>query len=67
MNRVYEPHQIASPGNSSSTDISTCWDVVAENTWHFPEARGAVQWYGVAFHSASAEDIIDEYVAVTAP
>ena len=60
--RTYTPHQIASPDSAETADIAECWDVVAENTWHFPEARGAEQWYGVAFHSASADAIVDEYV-----
>lgn len=62
--RTYTPHQIASPDDAASSEISTCWDVVPENTWHFPEARGAGQWYGVAFHSASPDEIVDEYVAM---
>lgn len=61
--RTYEAHSIMSPDMANSPDISACWDVVPENTWHFPEARGADQWFGVAFHSASAEEIVDEYVA----
>lgn len=61
--RTYEAHPITSPDAANSSDISACWDVVPENTWHFPEARGADQWFGVAFHSASAEEIVDEYVA----
>ena len=60
--RTYEAHPIVSPDIATSSDISVCWDAVPENTWHFPEARGTGQWYGVAFHSASAEEIVDEYV-----
>ena len=63
VDRKDTPHPIVSPGIASSSDISVCWDVVPENTWHFPEARGAGQGYGVAFHSVSADEIIDEYVA----
>ncbi len=66
VDRTYRPHQIASPDITKSSDISKCWDVVPVNTWHFPEAHGADQWYGVAFHSASADDIIEEYVAEAA-
>jgi len=62
--RTYTPHPITSPGIAASPDISVCWDVVPANTWHFPEARGTDQWYGVAFHSASADDIIDEYISM---
>ena len=62
VNRSYKAHQIVSPDIADSLDISMCWDVVPENTWHFPEARGAGQWYGVAFHSAPADAIVDEYV-----
>ena len=61
--RRYEAHPITSPDAAISWGISACWDVVPENTWHFPEARGTDQWFGVVFHSASAEDIVDEYVA----
>ena len=64
VDRTYRPHQIVSPDiKKRASDLSVCWNVVPDNTWHFPEARGADQWYGVAFHSASADGIIDEYVA----
>ncbi|UCD70029.1 MAG: hypothetical protein JSW48_08355 [Betaproteobacteria bacterium] len=59
---TYTLHEIASPDLAETPDISGCWDVVPENTWHFPEARGAGQWFGVAFHSAPADAILDEYV-----
>lgn len=62
VKRTYKAHQIVSPDKADSPDISMCWDVVPENTWHFPEARGSGQWYGVAFHSMPADAIIDEYV-----
>ena len=62
VDRAYTPHQIASPDLAETSAMSECWDVVPENTWHFPEARGAEQWYGVAFHSAAADLIVDEYV-----
>lgn len=62
VDQIYAPHRISSPASAIQPDISACWDVVPENTWHFPKARGTGQWYGVAFHSASPEDIIDEYV-----
>lgn len=66
IDRTYTPHQIASPDTAAPPDITRCWDVVPENTWHFPEARGASQWYGVAFHSATASEIVDEYAGITA-
>ena len=62
VDRTYTPHQIASPDLAETAGISGCWDVVPENTWHFPEARGTEQWFGVAFHSAPADAILDEYV-----
>lgn len=62
VDRAYTPHQITSPDLVETADISLCWDVVPENTWHFPEARGAERWFGVAFHSAPADAILDEYV-----
>jgi hypothetical protein len=62
LDRAYTRRQIVSPDSAQQSEIAMCWDVVPGNTWHFPEARGADQWYGVAFHSASADDIIDEYV-----
>ena len=63
--RTYTRHQIASPDKVGTDDIVDCWDVVPENTWHFPEALGNEQWFGVAFHSAPADAIIDEYVPIT--
>lgn len=63
--RAYIPHQITSPDSADTQDIPACWDVVPENTWHFPEALGSEQWFGVAFHSAPADVIIDEYVPYT--
>jgi len=65
VDRTYAPHPIASPDSANASDITRCWDVVPENTWHFPEARGTDQWFGVAFHSASADTIIDEYIPHT--
>ena len=62
VGRTYTAHLIVSPDEAESPDISMCWDVVPENTWHYPEARGAGQWYGVAFHNVAAEVILDEYV-----
>lgn len=64
VDRNYTAHQISSPDPARTVDIARCWDVVAQNTWHFPQARGNTQWYGVAFHSASADEIVDEYVAL---
>jgi len=65
VDRAYTRRQIVSPDLASEEDISLCWDVVPENTWHFPEACGTGPWYGVAFHSAGENDIIDEYVTHT--
>ena len=62
VDRTYAAHPIASLDGANASDITRCWDVVPENTWHFPEARGTDQWFGVAFHSASPDTIIDEYV-----
>jgi hypothetical protein len=62
LDRTYQRYPVASPDQAQTPDISVCWDVVPENTWHFPQARGAGQWFGVAFHSASADSILDEYV-----
>ena len=58
----YRPLPIYNPAQMDAPAISVCWDVVPENTWHFPEARGNEQWFGVVFHGASAETIVDEYV-----
>ena len=70
VDHTYKAHGIISPDMISAdmaneSNLSLCWDVVPENTWHYPEARGSAQWYGVAFHSAAAEDITDEYVSFT--
>ena len=67
--RTYRKYEISSPDfdradPARASDISACWDVVPANTWHFPEARGNEQWFGVAFHSAAAEEIEDEYVGI---
>lgn len=63
VDRNYEPRGIVSPDGDAGKDISSCWDVVPENTWHFPQAAGPMQWFGVAFHSAGADEIEDEYIA----
>lgn len=65
--RTYRKHEIVSPDLVAGHDMILCWDTVPQNTWHYPEARGSDQWFGVAFHSAAAEDIIDEYIAMTDP
>jgi hypothetical protein len=62
---AYEPRRIVSPDSDEGKEISSCWDVVPENTWHFPQATGPQQWLGVAFHSAAADEIEDEYIAWT--
>jgi len=65
VDRTYVPRGIVSPDGGSEEDISSCWDVVPENTWHFPQATGTQQWFGVAFHSAAADEIEDEYISFT--
>jgi hypothetical protein len=62
VDRNYIPRAIVSPHPDRDKDISACWDVVPENTWHFPQASATQQWFGVAFHSAPADEIKDEYV-----
>ncbi len=63
VDRNYEPRSIVSPDSDGAKELSSCWDVVPENTWHFPQAAGSQQWFGVAFHSAAADEIEDEYIA----
>lgn len=41
--------------------LSAHWNVVPANTWHYPEAGHDSNWYTIAFHSASSEEINDEY------
>jgi len=41
VDRSYRPHPISSPEQTDAPDISASWDVVPENTWHYPQARGA--------------------------
>ena len=65
VDKTYRKFTIDSPDLSPGGGLAGCWDVVPENTWHFPEARGAGQWFGVAFHSAAADRIEDEYISVS--
>lgn len=62
----YTARSVFSPDSDNGKDILQCWDVVPENTWHYPQAQpGQHDWYGVAFHSAGADEIEDEYVPCT--
>ena len=54
-------YAIQSPSETISTDIDLSWDIVAANTWHYPQAAPHADWYTVTFHSADEADIIDEY------
>ena len=62
----YVARSVFSPDSGNGKDILQCWDVMPENTWHYPQAQpGQHDWYGVAFHSAGADEIEDEYVPCT--
>lgn len=43
-----------------SSEATDFWDIVPENTWHYPEAATESDWYTVTFHSATEDTIIDE-------
>lgn len=57
---------ISSPEPSSQINIEGSWDVVPENTWHFPVADESEDWFTVTFHSANASDIVDEHSTLSA-
>ncbi|RVU86062.1 hypothetical protein EOL70_01035 [Leucothrix sargassi] len=52
---------IVSPDENHSSSFEDSWDVVPENTWHYPVAGKDEDWFTVTFHSASEAEIIDEY------
>ena len=56
---------IVSPDKNNLSDFDKSWDVVPENTWHYPVAGEREDWFTVTFHSASEADIIDEYFEPT--
>lgn len=59
VDKSFSPCAIQSPSDET-TPYTDCWDVVPQNTWHFPVA-GQEDWFSVTFHSASEADIIDEH------
>jgi len=61
VNMMFNEYAIVSPNKASSPTIEKNWDIVPENTWHFPVAGKSEDWFTVTFHSASEADIIDEY------
>jgi hypothetical protein len=58
---AFVAHHIYSPAAGVAGDVLRSWDVVPEQTWHFPEARGEGDWCGVAFHSVPASEMLEEY------
>ncbi|MDB4837444.1 hypothetical protein OAH87_03145 [Marinomonas sp.] len=60
VDMTFSEYSIKSP-DSESQSFDGCWDIVPENTWHFPVAAPHEDWFTVTFHSASEAEIIDEY------
>lgn len=48
-------------GDPFALPIERSWDIVPAGVWHYPEAGGGADWATVTFHSASEDEIIDEY------
>ncbi|MXX35127.1 MAG: hypothetical protein F4Z50_10240 [Gemmatimonadetes bacterium] len=48
-------------GDPRPFPIEHSWDIVPAGVWHYPEAGGGADWATVTFHSASEDEIIDEY------
>jgi len=65
MNFTAFPLRSPVPGEAS--EITSHWDIVPANTWHFPEAYDSGDWLTVTFHSAGADQIIDEYTTQDRP
>lgn len=61
----FKPYVLEDPEQSLITDLNKVWDVVPMNTWHSPEASAEGDWHTVTFHSATSEEIIDEYAPPT--
>jgi hypothetical protein len=61
VDRNFSECAISSPSHDGSSSIDSSWDLVPENTWHFPMAGKNEDWFTVTFHSANEADIIDEY------
>ncbi|GAB3485242.1 hypothetical protein [Marinomonas epiphytica] len=59
IDRNFQGFSIASPDSQSKDKPH--WDIVPENTWHYPLAGVQEDWFTVTFHSASEALIIDEY------
>ncbi|PWQ93421.1 hypothetical protein [Leucothrix arctica] len=52
---------VVSPDKNLTSSFDKSWDVVPENTWHYPVAGKNEDWFTVTFHSAGETEIIDEY------
>ncbi|MGR0278350.1 hypothetical protein ACUM5Y_04785 [Marinomonas dokdonensis] len=61
VDMTFKACAIVSPELDSAEDLMNCWDVVPENTWHFPQADAGQDWFTVTFHSATEDTIVDEY------
>ncbi|MEO9655226.1 hypothetical protein [Marinomonas sp.] len=61
VDMTFKECAIVSPDVNDSEDPMNCWDVVPENTWHFPQADAGQDWFTVTFHSATEDAIVDEY------
>lgn len=61
VDMTFKACAISSPTPNAQMNIESAWDVVPENTWHFPVADDSEDWFTVTFHSASEADIIDEH------
>ena len=61
VDMTFKACAIASPTAEQPSTIETSWDVVPSNTWHYPLAGTEEDWFTVTFHSATEDEIIDEY------
>ncbi|MGF1525887.1 MAG: hypothetical protein ACFCBW_03715 [Candidatus Competibacterales bacterium] len=61
IDRHFQACAIAAPTEGKGQGLEHHWDVVSPNTWHYPRADGGADWWTVTFHSATAENIVDEY------
>ncbi|MFT2112598.1 hypothetical protein [Marinomonas sp. 2405UD68-3] len=61
VDMTFKECEIVSPSETKGLSFEESWDVVPENTWHFPVAGKKEDWFTVTFHSASESDIIDEH------
>lgn len=55
----FKPYPIAAVADPDQALHST-WDVIAPNTWHYPQASDGAYWQTLTFHSASQAEMREE-------